>query len=103
MSNFRRKHKSEDMKRSGVLPILSEHEITALSGKMCQHQNRSGSRRGGDRMSVKIKVSYTTDQELREIIKLLAPMLRNVKVKPQKGKFKRAYISQDVEEKTKKC
>ena len=54
-------------------------------------------------MSVKIKVSYTTDQELREIIKLLAPMLRNVKVKPHKGKFKRAYISQDVEEKTKKC
>lgn len=48
-------------------------------------------------MSVKIKVSYTTDQELREIIKLLAPMLGNVKVKHQKGKFKRAYISQDVE------
>lgn len=33
-------------------------------------------------MSVKIKVSYTTDQELREIVKLLAPMLGNVKVKP---------------------
>ena len=48
-------------------------------------------------MSVKIKVSYTTDQE---IVKLLAPMLGNVKVKPQKGKFKRAYISQDVEGKT---
>ena len=50
-------------------------------------------------MSVKIKVSYTTDQELQEIVKLLAPMLGNVKVKPQKGKFKRAYILQDVEEK----
>lgn len=64
---------------------------------MCQHQSRSGSEKRGDSMSVKIKVSYTTDQELQEIVKLLAPMLRNVKVKPQKGKFKRAYISQDVE------
>jgi hypothetical protein len=52
-----------------------------------------------NRMSVKIKVSYTTDQELQEIVKLLAPMLGNVKVKPQKGKFKRAYILQDAEEK----
>lgn len=64
---------------------------------MCQHQSRSGSEKRGDSMSVKIKVSYTTDQELQEIVKLLAPMLGNVKVKPQKGKFKRAYISQDVE------
>ena len=34
-----------------------------------------------------IKVSYTTDQELMEVIKLLAPMSRNVKVKPQKRKI----------------
>lgn len=37
------------MKRSGVLPILPEHEITALSGKMRQHQNRSGSRKRGEK------------------------------------------------------
>ena len=39
-------------------------------------------------MSVKIKVSYTTDQELQEIVSLLSPVMKNVKIKPQKGKFK---------------
>lgn len=43
-------------------------------------------------MGVKIKLSYEYDQELEEIKKLLAPMLRNVKVQPPKGKYKRAYI-----------
>lgn len=43
-------------------------------------------------MSVKIKVSYTEDGELAGVIRLLSPMLRNVKVQPQKGRFKRAYI-----------
>lgn len=43
-------------------------------------------------MSVKIKVSYTEDEELAGVIRLLSPMLRNVKVQPQKGRFKRAYI-----------
>lgn len=56
-----------------------------------------------NRMSVKIKVSYTTDQELQEIVSLLSPVMKNVKIKPQKGKFKRAYISQELEQNTKKC
>lgn len=43
-------------------------------------------------MAAKIKLSYEYDQELEEIEKLLAPMLRNVKVQPAKGKYKRAYI-----------
>nr|DAM94258.1 MAG TPA: hypothetical protein [Caudoviricetes sp.] len=79
------------MKRSGVLPILPEHEITALSGKMRQHQNRSGSRKRGDSMSVKIKASYTNDMELREILKRLHPV-GSIKMQPAKGRFKRAYI-----------
>ena len=54
-------------------------------------------------MSVKIKVSYTTDQELQEIVSLLSPVMKNVKIKPQKGKFKRAYISQELEQNTKNC
>ena len=43
-------------------------------------------------MSVKIKVSYTDDGELAGVIRLLSPILRNVRVQPQKGRFKRAYI-----------
>ena len=54
-------------------------------------------------MSVKIKVSYTTDQELQEIVSLLSPVMKNVKIKPQKGKVKRAYISQELEQNAKKC
>ena len=38
-----------DWKINNLIPILLEHEITALSGKMRQHQNRSGSRRGGEK------------------------------------------------------
>lgn len=43
-------------------------------------------------MSVKIKVSYEQEQELEAVKVLLAPMLRNVKVQPSKGKYKRAYM-----------
>ena len=43
-------------------------------------------------MSVKIKVSYTDDRELAGVIRLLSPVLRNIKVQPEKGKYKRAYI-----------
>lgn len=44
-------------------------------------------------MSVKIKLSYERDQELEAVKLLLAPMLRNVKVQPAKGKYKRAYLT----------
>ena len=44
-------------------------------------------------MSVKIKVSYEQEQELEAVKMLLAPMLRNVKVQPPKGKYKRAYLT----------
>lgn len=44
-------------------------------------------------MSVKIRVSYTEDEELAGVIQLLSPMLTNVKVQPQRGQYKRAYIS----------
>lgn len=43
-------------------------------------------------MSVKIKVSYTDNRELARVTQLLSPVLRNVKVQPEKGKYKRAYI-----------
>lgn len=41
---------------------------------------------------IKIKVSYEQEKELEAVKTLLAPMLRNVKVQPAKGKYKRAYI-----------
>lgn len=44
-------------------------------------------------MAAKIKVSYLKDQELQEVIKLLSPVLRNVKVaKANRGPYKNAYI-----------
>ena len=45
-------------------------------------------------MSVKIKVSYDTDQELAGVIRLLAPVLKDYKVSRNKeGRYKKAYIS----------
>lgn len=42
---------------------------------------------------MKIRVSYIKDQELQEVIKLLQPKLRNVKVaKNEQGAYKKAYI-----------
>lgn len=44
-------------------------------------------------MSVIIKVSYTDDQELTGVIKLLSPVIKSYKVQPAKGQYKRAYIT----------
>lgn len=44
-------------------------------------------------MSVKIKVSYNTDQELQGVVKLLAPVLESCKISRNKeGRYKKAYI-----------
>lgn len=42
-------------------------------------------------MSVKIKLSYTTDEELEEVIKRLSSLVKSWKKRPAKGKYKRAY------------
>ena len=42
-------------------------------------------------MSVKIKLSYTDDNELADVIRRLYPV-KNLKVKKCEGKYKRAYI-----------
>lgn len=44
-------------------------------------------------MSIKIRVSYSTEEELAGVIRLLSPVLREVKVQPQKGQYKRVYLS----------
>lgn len=43
-------------------------------------------------MSVKIRVSYTGDEELAGVIRLLSPLVKSWKIKPQKGRYKLAYI-----------
>lgn len=43
-------------------------------------------------MSVKIKVSYTDDQELDGVVRLLHPIIKSWKTQPAQGKYKRAYI-----------
>ena len=43
-------------------------------------------------MSVKIKISYNTDEELEQIRKLLAPIFKDIKVARNKdGRYKKAY------------
>lgn len=44
-------------------------------------------------MSVKIKVSYESPEELQDILKRLAPMVQKCKAsKGQEGRYKKAYI-----------
>lgn len=43
-------------------------------------------------MSVKIRISYNTDEELAGVIQLLSPALKSYKVaKKQEGRYKKAY------------
>lgn len=42
-------------------------------------------------MSVKIKVSYTDEEELVGVIQLLSPLGVSWKRQPKKGKYMRAY------------
>lgn len=44
-------------------------------------------------MSVRIKVSYTEDEELCNVLKRLSPDVRACKIaKKQAGRYKRAYV-----------
>ena len=44
-------------------------------------------------MSVKIRVSYTDDEELARVIRLLSPAVKSCKVaKRQEGAYRNAYI-----------
>ncbi|MGI6007299.1 MAG: hypothetical protein ACOX8E_07380 [Ruminococcus sp.] len=44
-------------------------------------------------MSVKIRVSYSTDQEIAGVIRLLSPALKECRLRPAKGGYRRAYIT----------
>lgn len=44
-------------------------------------------------MSIKIKISYTTSQELQKVIELLRPYIKSCKTdKGAEGKYRKAYI-----------
>ena len=44
-------------------------------------------------MSVKIKISYTTKEELEKVLQVLSPVMKDYKVaKNQEGKYKKAYV-----------
>lgn len=47
-------------------------------------------------MSVKIKLSYTDEEECREIMRLLSPVVKSWKMQPAKGKYRRAYASATI-------
>ena len=49
-------------------------------------------------MSVKIKVSYSTDEELAGVIRLLSPALKGYKISRNKeGRYKKAYADLESE------
>ena len=47
-------------------------------------------------MSVKIKLSYTDEEECREIMRLLSPVVKSWKRQTAKGYYKRAYASTTI-------
>lgn len=49
--------------------------------------------RKGKLMSVKIKISYTTDEELKKVLQALSPVMKGYKIsKNQEGKYKKVYV-----------
>lgn len=46
----------------------------------------------GVNISAKIKVSYTEEQELQQIVKLLQPVIKKYKRADREDRFNRAYI-----------
>lgn len=50
--------------------------------------------KGGAQMSVRIKISYETEEELRRVLLLLDPVIKSwTKAAKKSGKFFRAYIT----------
>lgn len=55
-------------------------------------------------MSVKIKLSYNTDEELAGVIRLLSPALKSwKKSRNQEGRYKKAYAEIELESKVERA
>ena len=73
--------------------ISRDRTLSALPGTVLQHLNRTAAEERNDKMSVKIRVSYTDEEELLAILKRLQPYVDRWKIaKQQKGAYKNAYI-----------
>lgn len=49
-------------------------------------------------MSIKIKISYNTDEELEKVRKALSPMLESCRVSRNKeGRYKKAYADLKIQ------
>ena len=60
---------------------------------MENYQCHNGTKKG-ERMAVKIKVSYEHEQELNKIIAMLGPIIKDIKPsKNSEGRYKKAYIN----------
>jgi len=57
---------------------------------------RDGFRKGKIIMSVRIRISYTEDEELAGVLQLLSPALKFYKVRPGEGRYKKAYAELDI-------
>lgn len=48
-------------------------------------------------MAVKIKISFTDPEELKKILALLRPIIKNQRIsKNQEGKYKKAYVELNI-------
>ena len=48
-------------------------------------------------MSVKIKISYNTDEELAGVIRLLSSVMKDYKISGNKeGRYKKAYVDIEI-------
>lgn len=65
--------------RSGTLPTSQIIKKNSMEGSDC--------------LSVKIRISYNTSEELQGVIRLLHPVIKSCKVAKNKdGRYKKAYV-----------
>lgn len=52
-----------------------------------------------DTMAVKVRISYTTAQELHAVTELLKPIIKSCRAdKGENGRFKKAYLEVNISE-----
>lgn len=62
-------------------------------GRYQRPRSLKNSMEGSDCLSVKIRISYNTSEELQGVIRLLHPVIKSCKVAKNKdGRYKKAYV-----------
>lgn len=86
-------HISEDLIYSLVCCNTTRHLQQQPFPEWCGNTGTGRPKERSNEMSVKIKVSYNTDQELAGVIRLLSPVMKKYKVsRNNDGQYKKAYI-----------